>query len=138
MKITYSERISNEKSQEPPHWADYKHYHKLEVFYYNGELKVEKELWYITGHGGEEVDKIFSKRIEHVVYKTHDINKLTPELEKEMINQIIKNIDADVISTEKIIRDQNKYIKYRQEDKANLLKSKYFRENKLKRILNED
>ena len=142
MKILRTEIISNEKDKIPPHYDNYfsrggKHYHKIEVDvdYSQKIINVKKELWYITGHGSEGMDQIYSKGDFHIIFKTHEPEKLTIDLENKMIQQIITNITKHNQERDHNIKRLQSDINYHNEIKKEISKLDIFRENKLKRIV---
>lgn len=137
MKIIRTEITSDQKAEICPSWADHKHYHKIEVDvdYSQKVINVKKELWYIFGHGSEQLDEIYSRDDFHIVFKTHDPEKLTPEIENKMIQQIITNVTKHNQEREHEIKRLQSDIKYHNEIKKEISSLDIFRENKLKRIV---
>jgi hypothetical protein len=141
MKIVRTENISNQKDEVAPDWADNKHYHRITIsltYDYKDPkrerfLHIDKELWFITGHGDEQVDEICVIGRDNVIFKTHDLEKITPELEVEMINVLYKNYLLYEDKKRKEIDELNEYIKESENDRK--LLNVYLREDKLKRIL---
>ncbi|MCK9477600.1 MAG: hypothetical protein M0R46_16920 [Candidatus Muirbacterium halophilum] len=118
MKITRTTIISDQKEQKPDSWSAYKHYHKIEINFYKDELRINKELWYITGHGSEQVDEIFIRSSHNAIYKTQTIENLTKEIEDEMVEKLIEynkekiqdKLD-DIEAIKNDIKNYNKNIK---------------------------
>lgn len=118
MKIVRKTEISNQKDNKPDAWSDYKHYHKIEIRFYKDELKINKVLWYITGHGCEQNDEIFIRSTNNAIYKTQTIENLTKEIEDEMVEKLIEynkekiqeKLD-DIEAIKNDIKNYNKNIK---------------------------
>ena len=133
MKINRTTEISNERLKKAPEWANFKHYHKLTISYYRDELTIRKKLWFIIGHGPERVDSIYYEISNTAVFKTQDIEKITPELEIKMIKGIINHNNLIIAYRLKEIEKLTTDIKQINKNNKNI--SVYLREDKIKRIL---
>jgi len=126
-------------------WTNGKHYHRLVVRFISNELNIknqidiEKKLWFVYGHNDSEgLDKIWSRSDCDISYKTQNIENLTPELEKKMIQQIVKNLKNTNKKQKKQIKEIEVEIIENDNNIKTLLKSEFFREDKLNRIVDED
>ena len=110
-----------------------KPYHKIEVEYTDGVLYITKTTNYLWGHGNEGMNKISIVSNNVIIFKTHDIKKLTPELEKECVKKLkehLKNlIDENQSEIDKLYRCNDHY-----EDRIKDI-NKYFRIDKLNKIV---
>ena len=119
-------------------------YHKFEIKYDYDEnvLTIEKRINYLWGHCGFEImDKISSASFpgshghSTVVFKTHDINKLTKEMETECVNRLILELKNNINEKQNEISDLYYYIERDQQSIKNI--QKYFRSEKINRINDE-
>lgn len=137
MKITREEEISNEKNHEAGPWTDHKHYHMLTVQLINRgtEIRIHKRLYFLSGATGYGIDKITKIDYLGAAFLTHDIEKLTPEIEKKLVESITQQIDERNEKIKETIQSELNRIELNKELKKEILNSEYFREDKLKRIL---
>jgi len=136
MKIIRNTKVSNQKDDKAPEWADNKHFHKIAIRLYEGVITIDKKLWYITGHGPEQIDEIYATS-NRAIFKTHDPEKLNnPGLEEDMIKAIMKHNEGENISRLQEIENLKNRIKDNVND--NKILSKFLRKSKLERIVNGD
>jgi len=100
-------------------------------------INIKKELYFITGHKDyEQIDKItcWNDTDDKCVFITQDIEKITSQLERNMIKKCYDNIKRDSEKRTYDIQHKIELLK-QNENKIKGLKVLLTREEKLKKLL---
>jgi len=140
MTIRINKEFIDKKQEIPKYSVTEKLYHIINVTYDNekNELNIQKKINYLYGHGHEKLDKIYCYEYSYSsCYKTQNLQYLNENEDKiiqELINIIYSEFNRKIKKNRKDIVDIEKRIKIEEENKKNF--NEFFREQKLKRIIN--